>query len=146
MPEKLASIVTSFHDAPTTLRLPLLLEYAGKVPALPQRYRDEPGLLEQVHECQTPFFLVVEQAANGSVNLFFDAPEESPTTRGFAGILHEGLSGLTAGEILGTPANFHLEMGLSELISPLRLRGMSAILERTKHQVRALPEGSSGQD
>ena len=47
-------------------------------------------------ECQSPLFLAVElerPAADGDavVHLYFSAPAEAPTTRGFAGILHEGL-------------------------------------------------------
>jgi cysteine desulfuration protein SufE len=144
MPGSLQDIVSAFSSAPRNLRLPLLLEYAGKVPELPARYSEDPALLERVHECQTPFFLAVERAGDGSgINLFFDAPEEAPTTRGFAGILSAGLSGLSASEILAAPADFYLQMGLAELISPLRLRGMSAILARIKRQVEEL-EAASG--
>ena len=35
------------------------------------------------------------RASDAVVHLFFSAPAEAPTTRGFAGILHEGLDGLT---------------------------------------------------
>jgi cysteine desulfuration protein SufE len=147
MPEQLSTIVNTFRNAPKTLRLPLLLEYAGKVPPLPARFTEEPGRMEQVHECQTPFFLAVERSADGSgIELFFDAPEEAPTTRGFAGVLSEGLSGLTASEILAAPADFYSEMGLAELISPLRLRGMSAILARIKRQVADLDSPAQAPD
>ena len=57
-----------------------------------------------------PLFLVVEvdedsASAPGqrTVSLFFSAPQEAPTTRGFAGILHEGLDQLTVDEILAVP-------------------------------------------
>ena len=72
----------------------------------------------------------------GRVHMFFDAPPEAPTTRSFAGVLHEGLEGLTAEEILAVPDDFYTKMGLNEVISPLRLRGISAILWRLKRRVR----------
>ena len=72
-----------------------------------------------------------------AVHLFFDAPPEAPTTRGFAGILQAGLDGLDADEVLATPDGFTGQLGLTELVSPLRLRGMSAMLSRIKRQVRA---------
>ncbi len=133
MPPPLQSIVESFRKAPRSLKLPLLLEYAGKVPPLPDGMDAE---LERVHECQTPLFLKAEVADDGAVRLFFDAPEEAPTTRGFAGVVHEGLSGASVDEVLGTPDDFYETMGLAELISPLRLRGMGAILARVKRQLR----------
>ncbi len=94
--------------------------------------------MERVHECQTPFFLASELDADGKVVFLFDAPEESPTTRGFAGILQEGLQGLGTEEILAVPNDFYLQLGLAELISPLRLRGIGAILARAKRQVAEL--------
>ncbi len=134
LPDDLATIVSTFKQAPKALRLELLLEFAGKVPAVPDRLREE-GALERVHECQTPFFLASE-VADGRVSLHFDAPRDAPTTRGFAGILYEGLDGAPAEAILDVPADFYTDMGLAEVISPLRLRGMQAIVGRLQRQVR----------
>lgn len=92
--------------------------------------------MERVVECQTPFFLSTEVGTDGRVKVWFDVPAEAPTTRGFAGILASGLDGSTAAEILATPDTFYEGMGLAEVISGLRLRGMSAILFRLKRQVR----------
>ena len=92
--------------------------------------------MEQVHECQTPFFLATNFPDDEHVIFHFDAPPEAPTTRGFAGILSEGLSGLSPEDVLATPDDFYNQMGLAEVISPLRLRGMSAILGRLKRQVK----------
>jgi len=52
-------------------------------------------------------------------------------------------SGATAEEILATPSDFYTAMGLSELISPLRLRGMGAILGRVKRQVHERADGDA---
>jgi cysteine desulfuration protein SufE len=70
------------------------------------------------------------------VHLFFDAPPESPTVRGFAGILHSGLEGEPWQSVLDVPPDFYGPMGLDAVVSPLRLRGMSAILARLQRQVR----------
>jgi cysteine desulfuration protein SufE len=134
-PEALRTIVASFRAAPAALRLELLLEHARALPPLPPAYRDDPSRLERVHECQTPFFVAAE-IEDGLVRLRFEAPEESPTTRGFAGILHAGLDGQTPEAVLATPDDFYDELRLAEVISPLRLRGFSAILARVKRQVR----------
>ena len=103
---------------------------------MPARYADHPELLERVHECQSPFFLAAEVNPDETVTIYFDSPREAPTTRGYAGILTEGLAGATAPEVLSVPDDFYTAMGLQEVVSPLRLRGMGAILARTKRQVR----------
>jgi cysteine desulfuration protein SufE len=133
---RLQEIAEDFTAMPDSQRLQLLLEFSEELPPLPARYADHHDLLEQVPECQSPLFLAVEVGPDEVVHLFFDAPREAPTTRGFAGILHAGLDGLGADEVLDTPGEFPSRLGLQDLVSPLRLRGMSAMLARIKRQVR----------
>ena len=135
VPDQLQTIVSNFSSAPKQLRLQMLLEYSKKVPPLPAELEDSRDQMEKVHECQTPFFIATEFPDEEHVVFHFDAPPEAPTTRGFAGILSEGLSGLAPEQILETPDDFYTQMKLGEVISPLRLRGMSAIMGRLKRQV-----------
>lgn len=136
VPAKLTEIVEDFAEAPSDLRLEMLLEFSDAVPSLPPELQGAADRMEQVTECQTPFFLSTRLDEDGTVEIWFDCPPEAPTTRGFAGILSEGLSGAPVADILDVPEDFYRGMGLAELISPLRLRGMSAILARIKRQVR----------
>ena len=135
LPSKLQDIVNLFRTAPKALRLQALLEYSKKLPPLPQKYAEHPEFMQPVPECASPFFLVTEPQGEG-VAMYFKVPEEAPTVRGYAGILAEGLSGATRQQILNIPDQFYMEMGLSELITPMRLRGMGAILMRLKNQVK----------
>ena len=141
LPGKLQSIVDLFRSAPKPLRLQALLEYSKKLPPLPDKYAEHPEFMQPVPECASPFFLVTEAKGDG-VEMFFKVPEEAPTVRGYAGILAEGLSGASREEILNIPDQFYMDMGLSELITPMRLRGMGAILMRLKNEVR---QGESAQ-
>ena len=138
LPPALEEIAEDFSVGLVPEKLQLLLEFSDELPALPERYVGHDELLERVDECQSPLFLVVEVAddEDRSVHLFFHAPAESPTTRGFAGILHEGLDGLPAAEVLAVPDDAPYRFGLGEAVSPLRLRGMVAMLSRIKRQVR----------
>lgn len=139
LPEGLAGIAEDFTAMPVPERLQLLLEFSQGLPDLPERYAEHPELLEPVPECQSPIFLLTEvEGAGGDavVRLYFSAPREAPTTRGFAGILNEGLDGRTAQEILDVPADFTGRLGLAEAVSPLRLRGMAGMLGRIKRQVK----------
>jgi len=142
LPEALSEIAEDFASVSARERLELLLEFSDGLPALPDRYAGHSELLERVDECQSPVFLVVEVAPEEVpplervVSLFFQAPAEAPTTRGFAGILREGLDGLTVGQVLDVPDDAPYRFGLGEAVSPLRLRGMVAMPSRIKRQVR----------
>lgn len=136
VPAKLQRIVDLFAGAPKELRLQALLEYSRKVPALPPELEAHKDSMERVPECQTAFFLAAEVDEDDRVHLHFDCPPEAPTTRGFAGILSAGLEGASREDVLSVPDDFYDRMGLGEVISHQRLRGMSAILARLKRQVR----------
>ena len=92
-------------------RLQLLLELSQELPELPDRYADAAASMEQVPECQSPLFLAVEvePAGDRRVHLFFSAPPEAPTTRGFASILRTGLDGEPAADVLAVPDDFYVE-------------------------------------
>ncbi|WP_129656273.1 SufE family protein [Rothia halotolerans] len=135
LPESLREIAEDFASMPKPERLQLLLEFSKGLPALPERLQDHPELLEPVPECQSPIFLLTEVDDDGTVHLHFSAPPEAPTTRGFAGILHEGLDGAPAETVLAVPADLALRLSLSEAVSPLRLNGMSGMLARIQRQV-----------
>ena len=135
LPDSLAQIRDDFLELEQHERLLLLLEFANELPELPPPYLDHPDLLERVEECQSPVYIFVE-VENNIVQLFATAPKEAPTTRGFASILVQGLTGLTVEEVLDVPDFYPQDLGLTEAVSPLRIRGMTAMLGRAKRQVR----------
>ena len=136
LPTALAEIQSDFRELGVKDRLQLLLEFSNELPELPEEYLSHPDLLERVEECQSPVFIFVEVDDNRIVHLWATAPKEAPTTRGFASILVQGLAGLTVDEVLAVPDDYPNELGLTEAVSPLRIRGMSALLGRTKRQIR----------
>ena len=133
--EAAQEIVDAFNDVPVSSKLELLLEYANSLPALPERYADHPELLERVEECQSPVYLFVE-VDNGKANIFLTAPSEAPTTRGFASLLQLALDGQNIDTINAFSDQFIQDLKLSDLVSPLRIRGMHGMLTRIKRQVQ----------
>lgn len=130
----LQETVDAFQSMAEQDRLQLLLEYADDLPPLPERYADHPDLGERVAECQSPVFLFVE--VDERVHVHATAPEEAPTTRGFASILAQGLEGASVEEALAVPTDMPRLLGLDRAVSPLRLRGMAGMLGRIQRQVR----------
>ena len=100
-----SDIVEEFGLMPDSEKLQLLLEYSENLPDVPSKYGENPELMERVEECQAPVFIAVEGNAD-SVELFFSAPREAPTTRGFASVLHAALNGKTAREITDLDDDF----------------------------------------
>jgi cysteine desulfuration protein SufE len=136
MPPPLAEVVSDFNGVTGQDKLRLLLEFADELPPLPAQLTE--AAMEPVPECQSPLFLHVDAADRDDVRLYFSAPPQAPTTRGFASILAAGLDHQPADAILAVPDDFYGELGLAALISPLRLRGMSAMLARIKRHLRPL--------
>ena len=129
-----AEIVEEINSVDTQDRLELLLDYANALPPLPTRYADHPDLLERVEECQSPVYLFVE-VNNGQVEIFLTAPQEAPTTRAFASILHRSLNAHSVTDVLNFNDDFPDQLGLTALVSPLRMRGIRGMLARIKRQV-----------
>ncbi len=134
IPPGLAAVIEDFEAVEGRDKLTLLLELSDELPELPDGM--ETADLERVPECQTPLFLTVDAADAEHVKLYFQAPPEAPTTRGFAAILHHGLDGESRETVLAVPEDFYATLGLADVVSPLRLRGLSAMLARIKRQVR----------
>jgi cysteine desulfuration protein SufE len=128
-------IIDSFNDVPDSQKLELLLEYANALPELPSKYSEHPDLLERVEECQSPVYLFVEVNARVA-SIYLTAPLEAPTTRGFASILQLALDNQSSDQVLNFDDSFVSNLGLTNLVSPLRIRGMHGMLHRIKRQVR----------
>jgi len=135
-PDSVKELIADFSELSKNERLTLLLEFSDNLPELPARYAEHPDLLERVEECQSPVYLFVEVDENSDVHLFFSAPAEAPTTRGFASVLAEALDGCSTETVLAVDPDFPDQLGLTEAVSPLRINGMRAMIARIKRQVR----------
>jgi cysteine desulfuration protein SufE len=140
-PEALQEIIETFRDAAQEERLDILLDYAMNLPDLPEELHSARDTMEQVHECQTPVFLLA-QLRDGKMHYYIDVPREAPTVRGFAGILYEGLNGAPPAAIAATPNDLYQQLGLHRVLSPLRLRGLTALLSRMKRNARELADAA----
>ena len=132
LPAKLQEIVDDFAWASREERVEMLVGYAESLPDLPQRLRGEREKMDSVPECVTPVFLMAEKQPDGGLVFYFDIPPQSPTVRGLAAILANGLNGCQPEEILAVPADFYLQMGLQESITHQRLNGFVGVLAHMK--------------
>ncbi|MGB4135237.1 MAG: SufE family protein [Microbacterium sp.] len=135
LPTALEEIRDDFLDLPDAERLQLLLEFSNELPDVPAELAGHPELCERVAECQSPVYIYVD-VVDGIVTVHATAPAESPTSRGFASILVQSLNGLTADEVLAVPNDYPQSIGITKLVSPLRIGGMTGMLMRIKKQVQ----------
>ena len=143
--EQLDEIVAEFQELDPRERLELLLEFAEGLPPLPpdlQAERDAGG--HRVHECQTPVFLWV-LPADGHVRIHGDVAPESPTVKGFMGVMVKAFDGTTCAEILATPGNIVQRLGLLEALGMQRMRGLGAIAARVRAEAQQLLAAEASQ-
>ena len=140
IPNKLQAIIDDFALLEGQEKLEYLLELAERLPTLPERLAADRDNMEQVHECMTTVFVAAEKDAGGRLTFYLDVPPESPTVRGYATILTEGLNGSTLDEVQAVPTEFYLQMGLQEVLSGQRLTGIGGILAHMKRLAAEIEE------
>lgn len=140
---RIDEIAAEFRELEPRDRLELLLEFAEGLPPLPDRLAAARDREEhRVHECQTPVFLWVE-VEQGLVRIYADVPPESPTVRGFLGILIDALSASPVAEASRMGSDVLERLGLIALLGMTRLQGLSGILRRVRQSVAAAGAASS---
>ncbi|MEM7119242.1 MAG: SufE family protein [Chloroflexota bacterium] len=132
LPPKLQEIVEDFSYCEGEEKLEYLLDFAENLSPLPGWLEGKQSTMDQVHECLTPVFVYAEQQGD-AFSFHFDVPPESPTVRGFASLLQQGLAGTTLAEINAVPNEFYLETGLQKVLTGQRMNGMSAMLLHMKN-------------
>ena len=132
LPEKLQEIVDDFALASREEKVEMLIQYAESLPPLPERLHAERDKMDPVPECMTPVFLFGEKQGDGGLTFYFDIPPQSPTVRGLAAILANGLNGAKPEEVIALPTDFYAPMNLQEAISFQRLNGFQGVLAHMK--------------
>jgi cysteine desulfuration protein SufE len=132
LPKNLQEIVDDIASMSREEKLETLIAYAESMPDLPERFQEERSKMEPVPECMTPVFIIAEKDANGGIVFYLDIPKQSPTVRGLASILTNGLNGCSLEEIVSVPADFYIPMNLQEAVSQQRLNGFIGVLAHMK--------------
>ncbi len=131
LPPRLAEIIDDFAMAEGREKLEMLLQYSDSLPPVPDWLKGKEAEMEAVPECMTPVSVAAEMKDGGMVYHFI-VPPESPTVRGYAALLAEGLNGVPPEQVLNLPADFYLQMGLQQVLTNQRLNGMAALVAHIK--------------
>lgn len=143
LPPKLQEIVDDFAGMSREEKIETLIAYSESLPPLPDRLKEARDKMDPVPECMTPVFLHSEKQPDGGMDFHLDIPPQSPTVRGLASILANGLNGSQPEEVLSVPADFFLPMNLQEAISQQRINGFIGVLAHMKQAAVRLMEENS---
>ncbi|MCH7949776.1 MAG: SufE family protein [Candidatus Dadabacteria bacterium] len=133
---KIEEIIEAFQDADYQETLAMLLDYSENLAPLPEKYIEARDAgFNRVPECETPVFVWID-LNDGLVQIHADVPEESPTVRGFVGILVDSFNGTTPEEVQSAPQNLIHSLGLDQKLGTRRMFGLSAVYNRIKSGVK----------
>jgi cysteine desulfuration protein SufE len=132
--EKLEGIVDEFREADKEEKTEYLLDFARKLPPLPDRFQALMDDAHRIHECQSPAYVFVELHED-AVSIFGFVPPEAPTARAFVSLLIEGLSGAKIDQVLAIRNDLTERLGLRDVVGMLRMNGINAILNRVRSEV-----------
>lgn len=126
----ISELIELFSSVEGSERLELLVGMGDRLPPLPEPYRDmrDAGLY-MIHECQSPVFFFVE-VVEAKVRIHADVAREAPVARGFAALLLETFDGIPVQRLGEAPGDLLKMLGLDELLSMQRRRGLTAIYRR----------------
>ena len=131
LPVNLEQIVQDFEECEGSEKLEFLLYFAERFPPLPVWLEGKKAEMDEVQECMTPVFIYASNN-NGNLIYYLDVPEDSPTVRGFAAFLAEGVNNNPPEDVLRIPTDFYYRTGLQHVLSSQRLNGLIAILAHMK--------------
>lgn len=130
---RIDQIIDLFQGLDTDTRIELLLDYARKLPPLPEPYRKQRDAgLNRVVECQTPVFLWVDRLDEGRVRVFADVADEAPTIKGFVAILVSAYDQGPAHELAQAPQDLLQRMGMADVVRMNRAVGLGAMIQRLR--------------
>ena len=133
---KIEEIIEAFQDADYQETLAMLLDYSENLAPLPEKYIEARDAgFNRVPECETPVFVWID-LNDGLVQIHADVPEESPTVRGFVGILVDSFNGTTPEEVQSAPQNLVHSLGLDQKLGTRRMFGLSSVYNRIKSEVK----------
>lgn len=140
---RLDEIIDEFQGLDFQTTLDTLLDYANSLPPLPEKFIEARDAgMNKIPECQTPVFLWVD-VKDGKVSIHADVAPESPTVRGFVSILVDAFDGAAPEEVINAPADFLQRIGLIDKLGMTRSRGLTAVYQRLKMEVRRITDESS---
>ena len=134
MPPGLDRLLRRFATLSPDLVRQALVQYAHKLPPLPDRFRELDSEQYRVHECQTPVAIFPE-VVDGRMYFYADVPQGAPTIRALLAMLFDALNGEPPEATLAIPSDFVRQV-MGKIGLETRELGLNAMVERLKKAAR----------
>ena len=141
VPPSIARILRRFATLSSDMTRQALVQYANKLPPLPERLRGLDLAQYRVHECQTPVAIFPE-VVDGKMFFHADVPRESAAIRALLAMLFEALNGQPPETTIAIPPDFVREV-MGKIGLQAREAGLSAMVERLRRAARRAAEAGS---
>ncbi len=134
LPPSIDKILRRFATLSPDMTRQALVQYAGKLPPLPERFQGMDAEQYRVHECQTPVAIYPE-VVDGRMHYHADLPRESAALRALLAMIFEAVNGQPPETVLGIPPDFVRQV-MGKIGLQAREAGLNAMVERLKRAAR----------
>ncbi|MBD0319029.1 MAG: SufE family protein [Gemmatimonadetes bacterium] len=139
VPPGIEKILRRFATLTPDLTRQALVQYANKLPPLPERFQGLDPAQYRVTECQTPVAIFPE-VVDGRMHFYADVPQGAPTIRALLAMLFDALNGQPPETTLAIPADFVPQV-MGKIGLATREAGLSAMVARLKRAAREAAQG-----
>lgn len=134
VPPGIQKILDRFASMNREMATQALVQYAHRLPPLPEQFRALDPEAHRVHECMTPVALFSE-VRDGKMYYYADVPQGAPTIRALLAMLFGALNGQPPETTLAIPPDFVRQV-MSKIGLGTREVGLNAMVERLKRAAR----------
>jgi cysteine desulfuration protein SufE len=134
VPPGIQKLLNRFATLNREMATQALVQYAHRLPPLPEHFQAMDPEQHRVHECLTPVSLFSE-VKDGKMYYYADVPQGAPTIRALLAMLFGALNGEPAQTTLAIPPDFVRQV-MSKIGLGTREVGLNAMVERLKRAAR----------
>ena len=134
IPQGIQTILRRFATLTPDMTRQALVQYANRLPPLPERFRGLDRDDYAVHECMTPVAIYPE-IMDGKMYYYADVPQSAPTIRALLAMIFDAINGQPPQSVVAIPQDFVRQV-MDKLGLGTREVGLNAMVERLRRAAR----------
>ncbi len=142
VPEGIQKILRRFETLTPDMTRQALVQYANRLPPLPERFRGLDREQFAVHECMTPVAIYPE-VVDGRMHYHADVPQSAPTIRALLAMIFEAVNDKPPETVIAIPQDF-VRLVMDKLGLGTREVGLNAMVERLRRAAREARAAEGG--